>query len=282
MLVSRMKPYCMAFAQLPEGGRLPTLLVKRATLAYDVTGEGPNIVQLHGLTSSRARDASLGLDLSTAAVEHRVIRYDARGHGESTGDTDPRSYSWWHLARDLLALLDAESPGAPVHGVGQSMGSGTLLHAALARPEGFASLVLGIPPTAWQSRIAQRAFYRTNADTVERHGIEPLLRADRISARPPAAVDHCVLPPTVSTDLLPTVFRGAALADLPSAAELATIDIRTLILAWVDDPAHPLSTAYWLHEVLPDSQLVVAKTPEDVLAWSHLVAEHLLPKGETL
>ncbi len=254
---------------------MPTLTVKRATLAYDVSGDGPKVIQLHGLTSSRARDASLGLDLSNAAVGYRVIRYDARGHGESTGDTDPRSYSWWHLAKDLLALLDVESPNAPVHGVGQSMGSGTLLHAALVRPEQFASLVLGIPPTAWQSRIAQRAVYRANADTVERHGIEPLLRADRICARPPAAGDHEVLPPAVSTDLLPTVFRGAALADLPSAAELATIDIPTLILGWVDDPAHPLSTAYWLHEVLPDSQLVVAKTPEDVVTWPRLVANHI-------
>ncbi len=260
---------------------MPTLPVMRATLAYDITGEGTNIVQLHGLTSSRARDASLGLDLSVAATGHRVIRYDARGHGESTGDTDPRSYSWWHLAKDLLALLDVESPSVPVHGVGQSMGAGTLLHAALAQPECFASLVLGIPPTAWQSRIAQRATYRANADTVERHGIEPLLRADRMSVRPPAAGDHGVLPPTVSTDLLPTVFRGAALADLPSAAELATIDIPTLILAWVDDPAHPLSTAYWLHEVLPNSRLVVAKTFEDVETWPHLVVEHLESKGGT-
>lgn len=258
---------------------MPTLPVKRATLAYDITGEGTNIVQLHGLTSSRARDASLGLDLSVAAAGHRVIRYDARGHGESSGDADPRSYSWWHLAKDLQALLDVESPNAPVHGVGQSMGSGTLIHAALVRPERFASLVLGIPPTAWQSRIAQRSVYRSNADTVERHGIEPLLRADRISARPPAAGDHGVLPPTVCADLLPTVFRGAALADLPSAAELATIDIPTLILAWVDDPAHPLSTAYWLHEVLPNSQLVVAKTPGDVEAWPRFVAEHIERRG---
>lgn len=260
---------------------MPTLPVKRATLAYDVSGEGPNIVQLHGLTSSRARDARLGLDLSVAAMGHRVIRYDARGHGDSTGDKDPRSYNWWHLAKDLLALLDVESAQSPVHAVGQSMGSGTLLHAALARPAQFSSLVLGIPPTAWQSRIAQRAVYRNNADTVERHGIEPLLRADRLSARPPAAADHGVLPPTVNPDLLPTVFRGAALADLPPAADLATIGIPTLILAWVDDPAHPLSTAYWLHEVLPNSELVVAKTPDDVEDWPRLVAKHLELNADT-
>ena len=118
---------------------MPTLPAMNATLDYDVSGAGPTIIQLHGLTSSRARDAGLGLDLSCRAVGNRVIRYDARGHGASTGDDDPRSYTWSALALDLLALMDAESPSEAVHGVGQSMGTATLLHAALARPDRFAS-----------------------------------------------------------------------------------------------------------------------------------------------
>lgn len=69
---------------------------------------------------------------------------------------------------------------------------------------------------------------------------------------------------------------------LPPAAELAIIDIPTLILAWIDDPAHPLSTAYWLHEVLPNSRLVVAKTREDVETWPRLVVEHVEPIGRTV
>lgn len=65
---------------------MPALQVRGAVLDYDITGDdGPLVVQLHGLTSSRARDAQLGLDLGRALRGHRVLRYDARAHGRSTG-----------------------------------------------------------------------------------------------------------------------------------------------------------------------------------------------------
>ncbi|MGC1208827.1 MAG: alpha/beta hydrolase [Ornithinimicrobium sp.] len=265
----------MAFQLAHPGARLPTLRAKNATLDYDVSGAGPTIIQLHGLTSSRARDASLGLDLSARASEHRVIRYDARGHGASAGDHDPRSYTWSHLALDLLAVIDAESPTQTVHGVGQSMGSATLVHAALAEPSRFASLVLGIPPTAWDSRVPQRRVYRANADLIEHAGLGPLLEADKGASRPPAARATDVSPPTVIEDLLPAVFRGAALADLPPPQELTGITMPTLLLAWVGDPAHPLSTAQRLHDLLPHSSLVVAHTPAQVEKWPDLVAQHV-------
>ncbi|MGB3859305.1 MAG: alpha/beta hydrolase [Ornithinimicrobium sp.] len=264
----------MAFPLAHPGGRLPTLTARNATLDYDVSGAGPTIIALHGLTSSRARDAGLGLDLSCRASENRVIRYDARGHGASSGDDDARSYTWSALALDLLALMDAVAPWEAVHGVGQSMGSATLLHAALDRPDRFASLVLGIPPTAWGSRVVQRRVYRSNADLVERSGLTTLLADDEGAGRPPASTSTATLPPTVAEALMPTVFRGAALADLPPPEELTTITAPTLILAWVGDPAHPLSTAQRLHDLLPHSQLVVAHTPADVETWPDLVAQH--------
>ena len=75
-----------------------------AALAYDVDGtDGPLVVQLHGLTSSRERDRQLGLDLSRALRSHRILRYDARGHGGSTGTPEPQTYRWDRLAADLLA-----------------------------------------------------------------------------------------------------------------------------------------------------------------------------------
>ena len=36
----------------------------------------------------------------------RLIRYDARGHGESGGGDEPREYALESLADDLLGLLD--------------------------------------------------------------------------------------------------------------------------------------------------------------------------------
>ncbi|MDO9357237.1 MAG: alpha/beta fold hydrolase, partial [Solirubrobacteraceae bacterium] len=131
---------------------------------------GPLVVQLHGLTSSRERDALLGLDLPMALRGHRVLKYDARGHGRSTGTADPNAYTWPRLADDLLQLLDHVAPDDQVHGVGPSMGSATLLHAALRDPARFASLTLVTPPTAWETRVAIRGTYLINADLVEREG----------------------------------------------------------------------------------------------------------------
>lgn len=153
---------------------MPTLELGDAQLSYDVTGDsGPFVVQLHGLTSSRERDAALGLDLGRALRDHRILRYDARGHGRSTGTRDSATYTWPCLADDLLALLEVLSPNAPVHGIGTSMGSATLLHAVARAPERFQSITLVVPPTAWETRAAKAEAYRLNADLVDPKASRP-------------------------------------------------------------------------------------------------------------
>jgi pimeloyl-ACP methyl ester carboxylesterase len=236
---------------------------------------GPLVVQLHGLTSSRARDVQLGLDLPLALRGHRVLRYDARGHGRSTGSTDPADYTWPHLASDLLDLLEHVASGEQVHGVGPSMGAATLLFAALRDPARFASLTLVVPPTAWETRMAQRATYLVNADLVEREGIDAFVELGRTAPVVPAMADAPRTVPAVAEALLPALFRGAAMSDLPAPEELAAIDAPTLILAWGEDPTHPVSTATALADTLPNSRLVVARTPYGVMAWPDLFADHV-------
>ena len=256
---------------------MPTLDVRGARLAFDVSGaEGPLVVQLHGLTSSRDRDARIGLDVVRALHGHRVLRYDARGHGASTGDRHPASYGWHHLADDLLSLLDQVAPGERVHGVGPSMGAATLLHAAVREPDRFASLTLVVPPTAYATRRSQARTYLANAEVVEREGLPGLVARAAIEDRPPALADAPITEPSVAEDLLPTVLRGAASTDLPPAEEIARITVPTLVLAWSDDPTHPLSTAALLHELVEDSRLVVARTPYGIMAWPGLVADHVV------
>ena len=60
------------------------------------------------------------------------------------------------------------------------------------------------------------------------------------------------------------IFKGAGLTDLPPRAELKAIaDIPCLILAWVGDPTHPVSSAEELHRLLPNSELFIAQGYED-------------------
>src|ERR1700761_3699002 len=105
---------------------MSTFVVPGAELAVELSDEGGHpVIQLHGLTSSRARDRVLNLDLGRGLSGTRLLRYDARGHGKSTGRKVPEDYRWESLAEDLLQLLDKWFPGELVHGVGPSMGTGT-------------------------------------------------------------------------------------------------------------------------------------------------------------
>ncbi|MGX9900305.1 alpha/beta fold hydrolase [Arthrobacter sp. SA17] len=125
---------------------MPTFEVPGAELAVSLSDEGGHpVVQLHGLTSSRAHDRVLNLDLGRGLSGTRLLRYDARGHGRSTGRKVPEDYHWQSLADDVLRLLDHWFPGERVHGVGPSMGTGTLLHAASREPDRFSGLTLMVP-----------------------------------------------------------------------------------------------------------------------------------------
>ena len=110
--------------ELSDGGRL----------AFDVAGEGPDVVLLHpGLWDRRTWDRQM---TTFPAAGYRVTRYDARGYGASTRP-DARPYS--HV-RDLEALIDAL--GITVAAlVGCSMGGSIAIDFALEHPERVWALV---------------------------------------------------------------------------------------------------------------------------------------------
>lgn len=259
---------------------MPTFHVPGAELEAELSDEGGHpVVQLHGLTSSRYRDRVLDLDLGRGLSGTRLLRYDARGHGHSSGRDVAADYTWPNLADDLLRLLDRWFPGERVHGVGPSMGAGTLLHAAVRDPERFNGLTLLLPPTAWHSRAAKSAEYLSAAEFVERNGLEAWVQAGRGAPVPPATVGVPETWPEVAERNFPALFRGAASSDLPSPEEVAGIDVPTTVLAWIDDPAHPVSTAEALIDLLPQARLSVASTPGDVAAWPAVLSEDVARHG---
>lgn len=259
---------------------MPTYTVPGAELDVELSDEGGHpVVQLHGLTSSRRRDRLLDLDLGRGLSGTRLLRYDARGHGRSTGRPVPEDYRWSVLAEDLLGLLDEWFPGERVHGVGPSMGTGTLLHAAVLDPGRFAGLTLVVPPTAWATRAAKAADYRRAAEVVETDGMAAFVEAGRLAPKPPATAHTPDTLPEVSEELLPSLLRGAALADLPAAALLTGVVVPTTILAWTDDPAHPVSTAEALADLLPRTRLEVARTPTDLARWPELLMADVARHG---
>ncbi|WP_249669554.1 alpha/beta fold hydrolase [Cellulomonas hominis] len=262
---------------------MPDLLLDRpgARIAWSVDAGAPGrpVVTAHGLTASRAVDDARGVfDWTALAGRGRLVRYDARGHGRSTGGPVPEEYTWRSLAGDLLALVDAVSPDAPVDAVGASMGTATILWAATLRPDRFRRLVLTIPPTAWATRAAQTEGYEIGARTIERHGLAVWERAAAAQPQTPVLAQGGWPrggSPDVPEDLLPSVLRGAALSDLPDPDTLAALPHPALVLPWTTDPGHPVSTAERLAGLLPSATLEVAATPEAIRGWGRRAAAFL-------
>lgn len=254
--------------------------VTGAQLHVRSTGDGPPVIQLHGLTSRASRERAAGLDMTVALAGVRTLHIDARAHGESTGRPNPEDYVWPQLAEDLLQVLDVVAPGERVAAAGPSMGAATLLYAALEDPGRFSSLTLLVPPTAWETRAGQAKNYLRSARMVETLGVAAFARLGRLAPPPPAQADRTKeTMPSVPRELLPSVFRGAAQTDLPDPQQLAQLDLPCQILAWTDDAAHPLSTADELHRLLPHSTLGIAETPEQLRAWPELAAEFMAEHG---
>lgn len=243
--------------------------VEGARLAADVReGHGPAVVALHGLTSSRAAEDAgghFGWD-EVARAGRTLVRYDARSHGASTGRAVDGEHAWSALAGDLGAVLDVTTDGSPVDGIGVSMGTGTLLHAAVREPGRFRRLVLVLPPTAWATRAAQRDGYLAAARFIEQRGLEAFARGSASLPRPPLLdeLDVPTMPPDVPEALLPSVLRGAAASDLPDEDAVAALRLPVLLLPWIGDPGHPLSTAERLAHLLPDARLEPMRTAADL------------------
>ncbi len=258
------------------------VMIRGVDLVHDLSGDGPDLVWGHGLTRSMATEDALSmLDWAAIRESNRVLRYDARGHGDSGSTPDPTDYSWRSLAEDQLALADHLGIGSYVAG-GASMGCATALHAAVLAPERIRGLVLVIPPTAWHTRAAQVDAYAAMADLVAAGDHATLLAG--AAARPvpdPFADDprwqqrFPELLQNTDPERLARIFRGAGTADLPPPDEIATIEVPTMILAWTGDPGHPVTTAARLQELIGGSELTVATTADGFASWTGRVQRFL-------
>lgn len=248
-----------------------------ARIAYQFTGSGSPLGYAHGVPLSREAVRRLGLlDVESLGSGHRLLAYDARGHGRSTGSPVVEDYRFENFTRDLLALMDTLGIDEPMDFAGSSLGSDTALRSAITAPQRFRRLALMIPPAAWDGgRRQAQQWYRDNADLIETEGAaawrERWAQADPLPIF--AGYPRIDLTPDVADELLPSVLRGVAMSDLPAHAAIATVAQPTLILAWDTDPLHPTSTAQTLHDLIPDSELHVSTSMNDVKTWTGRIVE---------
>lgn len=168
---------------------------------------------------------------------YNVLRYDQRGHGQSTATTDPMNFTI--LGSDLLAVMDAAGMerGACV---GLSMGVPTTLAAYEMAPERFTRLVFvdGMARTAptgaatWAERIA---FATEN-------GMEALSRATAERWLQPDAPEEMVAALRAMVGAIPLegfVQCARALQGYDYFAVSQALDLPVLAIAGANDGAMP-------------------------------------------
>jgi pimeloyl-ACP methyl ester carboxylesterase len=255
-------------------------------LALSDSGEGTDVVLLHGLTATR-RYVVMG----SRALErsgHRVFAYDARGHGSSSPAPDRSAYSHADLGRDLEAVLDGLGVERAVL-AGASMGAHTALWLALQHPERVTGLVV-ITPGYDPARVddpARLARWDALADGLEWGGVEGFLAAygtPRVAEPWREAVVKVIRQrlslhehPRALADALRVVPRSRPFGALD---ELAAIEVPTVVVASRDDadPEHPLALGEAYARSIPGARLITEEPGRSPIAWqgsqlSRVIAE---------
>jgi pimeloyl-ACP methyl ester carboxylesterase len=134
-------------------------------IRYQVSGQGPPVVLIHGFGETLERWRSVVPALSP---HFQVITMDVRGHGRSAKPRDAASYGT-ELAGDIARLLHHLGI-TKAHVVGYSMGALVALDFAIEHPERAASVVLG--GAGWNPPEALQEF-RTQAEAFEQGRFPP-------------------------------------------------------------------------------------------------------------
>jgi 3-oxoadipate enol-lactonase len=150
--------------------------------ADDTGGPGAPVVLVHpGVGDSRIWEPVM----SRLGARYRVIRYDARGHGESPPATAP-----YTLLTDLVAVLDQLDVPSAVF-VGCSQGGTSSIDLALSQPSRVSALVLvspGLTGYPWPQNPGTRAEFASLAAAGDIDGVAALIGRIWAGAGPGAGV----------------------------------------------------------------------------------------------
>jgi 3-oxoadipate enol-lactonase len=255
--------------QLFELGPAPTLRGESA-------GEGPPLVLCHGITATRRYVVHGSRSLERAG--HRIVAYDARGHGESDPAPPGQGYGYPELVADLERVVAAEIGEAPFVLAGHSMGAHTAAAYALAHSDRLAGLaVIGPAYAGAESSAETIAYWDGLAAALEDGGVDGFVAYIEAHQGIDSSYRDSVLRftrerislhrnPAALVEALRELPRSRPFGDL---GELSAIDVPALVVASYDeaDPGHPYAVAEAYAEALPRARLVSEGPGESPLAW---------------
>lgn len=245
------------------------------SLAAEESGSGTPVVLLHGLTATR-RYVVMGSS-SLERSGHRVIAYDARGHGSSSPASDRSAYGYAELVDDLKAVLDELEIERAVL-AGASMGAHAALRLALSDPERVAGLVVITPAydPAEHDDPGRLERWDALAEGLRSGGIDGFVAAQG-EPRLPQKWRQTAL--KVMRQRLALHEHLEAVADALQAVprsrpferidELSAIAVPVTVVASDDepDPEHPQAVGEAYAEAIPDARLLRDEPGRSPIAW---------------
>lgn len=196
---------------------------------------------------------SLGTDLSmwkpqvpALASKYRLLRYDTRGHGESSAARTP--YTMAQLGQDVIGLMDALQISKASF-CGLSLGGMVGICIGINSPERIENLILAntnaftAQPEFWQKRIDTLLNDGGIATIVD--GVMARFFSPEFASASPAVVAQ------VRADMLATPLQGyvaccAAIRDMDFREGLSRIQAPTLVIAGKKDLASPPENGEYL------------------------------------
>lgn len=231
---------------------MPFMDTSSARLHYQIEGQ----VDAPVLVLSNSLGTNLGMwapQMPQLLKHFRVLRHDARGHGQS--QVTPGPYTIEQLAGDVIALLDglqieqANFCGLSMGGmIGMRLGA---FHGARIKRLVLSNTAAQIaPPEAWNARI----------DKVNREGMAPIAAAvverwftPAFAARAPEQIE------AARTMLRQTAAAGyvancAAVRDMDQRNGLGAITAPTLVIAGTHDLSTPPQQGQLVAQGIPGAR----------------------------
>jgi pimeloyl-ACP methyl ester carboxylesterase len=238
-------------------------------------GEGTPIVLCHGITATRRYVVHGSRSLERAG--HRVIGYDARGHGESDPAPAGEGYGYPWLVGDLERVVEAEVGEGRFVLAGHSMGAHTAVAYALRHPDRLAGLIVIGPVYLGEITPSTLEYWDGLAAALADGGVDGFVGYIGANQGLDPAWRDSVLRFTRERILLHRHLGALvqALREVPrsrpfeSIDELSGLEVPALVVASHDeaDPGHPYAAAEVYARTLPLARLVSEPKGESPLAW---------------
>jgi 3-oxoadipate enol-lactonase len=215
---------------------------------YSYTGENEPVLVF---SNSLGTNFSMW-DPQMEELQHRfrILRYDTRGHGQSSVTTG--DYTIEQLGRDVLGLLDSFRLDR-VHFCGLSMGGMIGMWLGIHAPNRLHCLVL----CNTAARIGTKEIWNTRIETVRKNGMKLVAAAVVERWFTPEFRAHSAKKVVWAQEMVenspPEGYAAccAAIRDMDQRDMVAQIKAPTLVIYGGSDPVIPIAEAQFLAEQIP-------------------------------